>query len=65
MQTRFHVTTPVVVKSAEEFAAIVQQNPIVPPDADHPRFLVAFAMDPAGIRGLHGLRMLLRGAEGC
>ena len=48
MQTRFHVTTPVVVKSAEEFAAIVQQNPIVPPEADHPRFLVAFAQGTAG-----------------
>ena len=48
----FDVTTPVIVKSAAQFAAIVDGNPIVPPDADHSKFLVTFAMDAKQIAAL-------------
>ena len=48
----FDVTTPVIVKSAAQFAAIVHGNPIVPPDADHSKFLVTFAMDTKQLAAL-------------
>jgi uncharacterized protein (DUF1697 family) len=63
VQKRFGVATPVVVKSAAEFAAIVDSNPIVPPESDHSRLLVAFAMDPARLRELGTLQALLRPGE--
>lgn len=63
VRERYGVATPVVVKSAAEFEAIVQGNPIVPPAADHSRFLVAFAMDPARLAELDSLQPLVRPGE--
>ncbi|MGM9427294.1 DUF1697 domain-containing protein [Hydrogenophaga sp. MI9] len=63
LQDRFGVTTPVIVKSASEFRAIVDGNPIVPPEAEHSRFLVAFAMDPARLAELDALQPLLNPGE--
>jgi uncharacterized protein (DUF1697 family) len=63
LQTRFDVTTPVIVKSANEFRAIVDGNPITPPEADHSRFLVAFAMDPGRLAELGALEPLLHPGE--
>jgi uncharacterized protein (DUF1697 family) len=63
LQTRFGVTTPVIIKSASELATIVNGNPIVPPEADHSRFLVAFTMDPARLKALDDLQPLLRPGE--
>jgi uncharacterized protein (DUF1697 family) len=63
LQTRFGVTTPVIVKSAAEFAAIVAGNPIVPGDAEHSRFLVAFAMDSGKLQELAALQPLLQPGE--
>lgn len=60
---RFGVTTPVVVKSASELQAIVNGNPIVPPEAEHGRFLVAFAMAPDWLTALEDLRPLLLPGE--
>ena len=58
IEDRFGVVTPVIVKSAADFDAIVAGNPIIPPASEHSRFLVAFAMDTAGIRDLNALQTL-------
>lgn len=63
LQDRFGVTTPVIVKSASEIRAIVDGNPIVPPDAEHSRFLVAFSMDAGRLQELEALRPLLNPGE--
>ena len=60
---RFGVTTPVIVKSARELQAIVNGNPIVPPEAEHGRFLVAVAMAPDRLTALESLRPLLLPGE--
>ena len=60
---RFGVTTPVIVKSARELQAIVNGNPIVPPEVEHARFLVAFAMAPDWLTALESLRPLLSPGE--
>lgn len=63
VKQRFGVDTPVIVKSAADFAAIVTGNPIVPPQAEHPRFLAVFTMDRARLQELEALRPLLRPGE--
>ncbi len=63
VQSRFGISTPVVVKSAAEFAAVVQSNPMVPPEADHSRFLVAFASDPTALASLRPLASLAQEPE--
>jgi uncharacterized protein (DUF1697 family) len=63
VQTTFGVTTPVVVKSVTEFSAIVGHCPIVPPESDHPRFLVAFAMSEAALDTLEPLALLVQAPE--
>ena len=64
LRARFGVTTPVVVKSAGEWRAIVDGNPIVPTDSEHSRFLVAVAMDVARLEEVESLRPLLQPGEG-
>lgn len=63
VQQRFGVSTPVVVKSAAEFAAVVAGNPITPPEDEHSRFLVAFAMNPAALQDLAPLQSRLLPGE--
>ncbi len=58
VEARFGVVTPVVVKSAAEFATIVNHNPIAPPESEHSRFLVAFAMDQARLQELASMEPL-------
>jgi uncharacterized protein (DUF1697 family) len=63
VQARFGVVTPVIVKSAAEFAAIVANNPIAPPESENSRFLVAFAMDRTKLQELNTLQPLLQPGE--
>lgn len=63
IQARFGVVTPIIVKSAAEFAAIVGNNPIAPAEPENSRFLVAFAMDPARLQALDVLESLLLPGE--
>ena len=63
VQARFGVTTPVIVKSASEFRAIVDGNLIVPPEAEHSRFLIAFSMDAGRLNELDALQPLLNPGE--
>lgn len=63
VKQHFGVDTPVIVKSAAEFASIVAGNPIVPPQAGQSRFLVAFTMDCERLQALEALRPLLQPGE--
>lgn len=63
LQARFGVVTPVIVKTAAEFGAIVEFNPMVPPESENSKFLVAFAMDPARLQALASLQPLLQSGE--
>ncbi len=63
VQARFGVVTPVIVKSVAEFAAIVANNPIAPPESESSRFLVAFAMDRNQLQELTSLHSLLQPGE--
>jgi uncharacterized protein (DUF1697 family) len=50
-------------RSPVELATIVNHNPIVPPESDNSRFLVAFAMDRARLQELAALEPLLQPSE--
>lgn len=63
LHTTFGITTPVIVKSAAEFSLIVTQCPCIPPESEHSRFLVAYAMDPAALRTLVPLGQLAQEPE--
>ena len=63
VQERFGVATPVIVKSAAEFEAIVRSNPFPPQAPEHSRFLVAFAMDTGKLQELKSLEPLLQPGE--
>lgn len=64
MGAAFGVTTPVIVKSAAEFAAAVQEAaPIVPPEADPARLLVAFAQNATALQALQPLAALAQAPE--
>jgi uncharacterized protein (DUF1697 family) len=63
VQAKFGVSAPVVVKSAGEFAAIVHGNPMPPQQADHSRFLVAFASSGSALQALHPLSVLAQPQE--
>lgn len=63
LQQRLGLEVPVIVKSAAEWAAVVQGNPMPPPLEDHSRFLVAFAADAAGLDGLRPLLALAQAPE--
>lgn len=63
VQARFGVVTPVIVKSAAEFAAIVGNNPIAPAESENSRFLVAFAMDRTKLQELSAVRSQLQPGE--
>lgn len=53
----------VVVKSGGELAAAVAGNPINVPEADHSKFLVAFANDAAALQALDALQPLIQPPE--
>jgi len=63
LASRLGVVTPVVVKSAAEFARIVDGVPCAPPDGDHSRFLVAFGPDEAALQALQPLVPLATAGE--
>ena len=63
VEERFGVVTPVIVKSASELELIVENNPFPPAEAEHSRFVVAFAADAATLQDLQGLAALLQPGE--
>jgi uncharacterized protein (DUF1697 family) len=63
VEERFGVVTPVIVKSAAEFEAIVKANPFTPPESEHSRFIVACALDNTRLQELESLASLLKPGE--
>jgi uncharacterized protein (DUF1697 family) len=63
LQRDLRVSALVIVKTAADLAAIVEGNPIRPPESEHSRFLVAFGPDEAALRGLAPLQALARAPE--
>ena len=63
VETKFGVTTPVVVKSAAELASIISTAPMRPPDEEHSRFLVAFGRDENAVQALAQLIPLAQAPE--
>ena len=57
------VSTLVVVKSSAELLTAVAENPILLPEKEHSRLLVAFAQDEAAIQALTVLLPMLRPPE--
>lgn len=57
------VTTPVVVKTAAEMATILDECPFTPPETEHSRLLVAFAMDATALEALAPLADLAEAPE--
>ena len=60
---RFGVVTPVIVRSAAEMLAVIKNNPMVPPEEHHARFLVAFGKDPSALLSLLPLVPLAKEPE--
>ena len=58
MLARLAVDARVIVKSADEFAAVVSGNPLLGRATDPSRLLVAFTDDPARLPGLADLAAL-------
>jgi uncharacterized protein (DUF1697 family) len=63
VEERFGVVTPVIVKSAAELEVIVTNNPFPPPESEHSRLLVAFALDSTRLEELQSLSSLLQPGE--
>jgi len=63
LEQTMDITTPVIVKSAQEIAAIVSANPITPPETDHSKYLVAFAANEEDLLALEPLGALAQPPE--
>ena len=63
LERRFGVATPVIVKSATELSAIIRNNPMVPAEDQHSRFLVAFGKDQPALQALQPLVSLASDPE--
>jgi uncharacterized protein (DUF1697 family) len=57
---RFKFEVPVIVKSANELAAIVVENPLTAIPSEHSRFLVGFVQDTRTLSGLKGIESLVK-----
>jgi uncharacterized protein (DUF1697 family) len=63
LQERVGVTTSVVVESAAELSAVVAASPIVPAEAEHSKYVVAFAAEDESILALAPLQALAEAPE--
>ena len=55
LEEAFGVSTAVIVKSSAELAAVVESNPLVVPDSEHSRFVVAFGPEESALRSLESV----------
>jgi len=60
---RLGIDVPVVVKSAQDFASIVAENPLARTATDHSRLLVALAQDAKGLSSLEPIADLVKPPE--
>ena len=63
VESTFGVNTPVIVKSAAEWASIISGAPMNLPEAEHSRFLVAFGNDEEAVQTLAPLVPLAKPPE--
>ncbi len=63
LQKTMGVATPVVVKSAADWSAILGSSPISPPEADHSKYLVVFAAEEEALLELSPLQELAQAPE--
>lgn len=61
--SRLGIDVPVIVKSAQELAAIVSGNALAEGAQDHSRLLVAFVQDPKALSGLAAIGPLVAPPE--
>jgi uncharacterized protein (DUF1697 family) len=59
LSRRFGFEVPTIVKTAQELAGLVTENPIEVADAEHSRFLVAFVQDGKALSGLAAIGPLV------
>jgi uncharacterized protein (DUF1697 family) len=63
LQQELAVFTPVIVKSAAQLSAVIDASPITPPQAQHSRYLVAFAAEAQDLGALETLQSLAHDPE--
>ena len=63
ISSKLGVDVPVIVKSANEFGAIVDENPLAGIAPDHSRLLVVFAQDSKALSALTALESLVDRTE--
>lgn len=63
ISARLKIEVPVIVKSAQEFCAIVAENPLDTTAADHSRLLVAFARTAKSLTTLKAISSLVHAPE--
>lgn len=56
---KFNLQIPVIVKSAQELAAIIKENPIDASEVDHSQLLVAFVQETSALLGLSSIESLV------
>ena len=56
---KFSIQVPVIVKSAQELAAIIKENPIDATGVDHSQLLVAFVQESSELRGISSMESLV------
>ena len=59
ISTQLKVDVPVIVKSANELAAILSENPVRAGAQEHPRLLVAFVQDTDALSSLAAIESLV------
>jgi uncharacterized protein (DUF1697 family) len=63
LMVRLGVGVPVIVKGNREYAAVVSQCPVPPPDEHHSRFLVAFSQEDGALQALNAIASLVHEKE--
>jgi len=63
IESKLKIEVPVIVKSANELAAIVSENALAAGAQDHSRLFVAFVQDSKGLTGLAAIAPLVAPSE--
>lgn len=63
ISSKLQLDVPVIVKSVQELATIIQDNPLDTQAADHSQLLVAFVQDNSTLQGLRTIEQLAAPTE--
>jgi len=61
--SKFNLHVPVIVKSVNELARIIQENPLDTTEVNHSQLLVAFVQESSALLGLSPIERLVDGPE--